>query len=113
MDQSHRIWQSNGSAAHVARFVEPPVKGPAALPQVALGLFWLFLQPNNSQCSNCQIRNRRISTESVTLCSESWGSATSVLPKPTLSPVPPALSGAHQARFSPQLSPLFSLFAPK
>src|ERR1700746_3526263 len=36
--------------------------GPAALPQVALGLFWLFwlfLQPNNSQCSNCQIRNRR------------------------------------------------------
>src|ERR1700759_5308632 len=24
MEQSHRIWQSNGSAAHVARFVEPP-----------------------------------------------------------------------------------------
>jgi hypothetical protein len=27
-----------------------------------------------------------------------------VLPKPTLSPVPPVLSGADQARFSPQLS---------
>jgi hypothetical protein len=27
-----------------------------------------------------------------------------VLPKSTLSPVPPALSGADQARFSPQLS---------
>ena len=40
--------------------------GPAALSQVALGLFWLFLQPNNSQCSNCQIRNTRISTASVT-----------------------------------------------
>src|SRR5260370_7193708 len=24
MYQSHRIWQSNGSAAHLARFVEPP-----------------------------------------------------------------------------------------
>jgi hypothetical protein len=43
--------------------------GPAALPQVALGpllVVWLFLQPNNSQCSNCQIRNTRISTASVT-----------------------------------------------
>ena len=87
--------------------------GPAALPQVALGLFWLFLQPNNSQCSNCQIRNRRISTASVTPCSESWGSATSVLPKPALSPVPPVLSCAHQARFLPQLCWLSSLFAPK
>jgi hypothetical protein len=33
MDQSHRIWQCNGSAAHVARFVEPPVKaGSIATP---------------------------------------------------------------------------------
>jgi hypothetical protein len=41
--------------------------------QVALGLFWLswlFLQPNNSQCSNCQIRNTRNSTASATPCSE-------------------------------------------
>jgi hypothetical protein len=74
MDQSHRIWQSNGSAAHVARFVEPPVRAGsiARLPlrkQVALGLlwpFWLFLQSNNSQYSNCQVRNTRISTASVT-----------------------------------------------
>jgi hypothetical protein len=47
MDQSHRIWQSNGSVAHVARFVEPPDGGGsiAGLPlrkQVALGLSWLF-----------------------------------------------------------------------
>jgi hypothetical protein len=26
MDQSHRNWQSNGSAADVARLVEPPVR---------------------------------------------------------------------------------------
>jgi hypothetical protein len=71
MDQSHRIWQSNGSAAHVARFVWNRRLGPAALPQVALDLFWkfwLFLQPGNSQFSNCQIRNTRISTEAVTPC---------------------------------------------
>jgi hypothetical protein len=42
MDQSHRIWQSNGSAAHVARFVWNRRLGPAALPQVALDLFWMF-----------------------------------------------------------------------
>jgi hypothetical protein len=30
------------------------------------GWVWLFLQPNNSQCGNCQIRNTRISTASVT-----------------------------------------------
>jgi hypothetical protein len=30
--------------------------------------------------------------------------------KTTLSPVPPVLSGADQARFSPPLSSLFSLF---
>jgi hypothetical protein len=29
------------------------------------GWVWLFLQPNNSQCGNCQIRNTRISTASV------------------------------------------------
>ena len=48
--------------------------GPAALPDRPYanrspGLFWmvwLFLQPNNSQGRNCQIRNTRISTESVT-----------------------------------------------
>ena len=48
--------------------------GPAALPDCPFAnrspglfwMFWLFLQPNNSQCSNCQIRNTRISTESVT-----------------------------------------------
>jgi hypothetical protein len=65
------------------------------------------LQPNNSQNSNCQIRNTRISTATVTPCSKSWRRATSVLPKPTLSPVPPVLSGAHQARFSAQLSRCF------
>jgi hypothetical protein len=26
IDQSHRIWQRNGSAAHAARFVKPPVR---------------------------------------------------------------------------------------
>jgi hypothetical protein len=70
MDQSHRIWQSSGSAAHVARLVEPPVGAGsiAGLPvrnQVALDLSWLFLQPNNSQCSNCQIRNTRTSNAFV------------------------------------------------
>jgi hypothetical protein len=42
--------------------------GPVALPlrkQVALGLCWLFLQPNDSQGSNCQIRNTRTFTASV------------------------------------------------
>jgi hypothetical protein len=42
--------------------------GPVALPvrkQVALGLCWLFLQPNNSQGSNCQIGNTRTFTASV------------------------------------------------
>ena len=50
-----------------------PVRGtvrwrPAALPlrkQVALGLCWLFLQPNNSQGSNCQIGNTMTFTASV------------------------------------------------
>jgi hypothetical protein len=50
MDQSHRIWQSNGSAANVARIVEPPggASSIAGLPlrkPVTLGrfrLFWLF-----------------------------------------------------------------------
>jgi hypothetical protein len=32
---------------------------------VVLGHSWLFLQPDNSQCSNCQIRNTRTSTASV------------------------------------------------
>jgi hypothetical protein len=82
---------------------EPPVRA-GSIATGHLGLFWLFLQPNNSQCSNCQIRNTRISTESVTLCSESWGSATSVLPKPSLSPVPPVLSG-HIRLGSPPSSP--------
>jgi hypothetical protein len=49
MDQSHRFWQSNGSATDVARLVEPPVGAGsiAGLPfrkQVALGRAWLFLQ---------------------------------------------------------------------
>ena len=55
------------------RFVEPPVRA-AALPDCPFAngspglfwMFWLFLQPNNSQRSNCQIRNTRISTASVT-----------------------------------------------
>ena len=64
MDQSHRIWQSNGSAAHVARFVEPPggagsIAGLSLSKQVALDRSWLFLQPNNSQCSSCQVRNTK------------------------------------------------------
>jgi hypothetical protein len=98
--------------------VEPPcgAGGIAGLPlrkQVALGLSWLFLQPNNSQCGNCQIRNTRISTAFVTPMLGIRRSATPVLPKPTLSPVPPVLSGADQAPFSRQLGWLFSLFAPK
>jgi hypothetical protein len=48
--------------------------GPAALPDCPFAnrspdlfwMFWLFLQPNNSRCGNCQIRNTRISTASVT-----------------------------------------------
>ena len=53
MDQSHRIWQSNGSAAHAARSWNRRV-GPIALPDRpsqtdALGPSWLFLQRNNSQ----------------------------------------------------------------
>jgi hypothetical protein len=42
--------------------------GPVALPlrkQVALRLCWLFLQPNNSQGSNCQIGNTRTFNASV------------------------------------------------
>src|SRR5271156_6321125 len=70
MDQSHRIWQSDGSAAHVARFVEPPggagsIAGLPLRKQIAFGRSWLFLQPNNSQCSNCQIRNTRTSAASA------------------------------------------------
>jgi hypothetical protein len=47
IDQCHRAWQSNGSAAHVARFVEPPggagsIAGQALRKQVALGRSWLF-----------------------------------------------------------------------
>jgi hypothetical protein len=58
IDQSHRIWQSNSSAAHVARFVEPPgaagsIAGLRHRKRVALGRSWLFLQPNNSQTNNC------------------------------------------------------------
>ena len=56
MDQSHRIWQSNGSAAHPARSWNRRV-GPIALPDLpdrpsqtdALGPSWPFLQRNNSQ----------------------------------------------------------------
>ena len=48
--------------------------GPAALSDCPFAnrspglfwMFWLFLQLNNSQFSNCQIRNTRISTASVT-----------------------------------------------
>ena len=47
--------------------------GPAALPDRPFSrspglfsMFWLFLQPNNSQCGNCEIRNTRISTASLT-----------------------------------------------
>jgi hypothetical protein len=66
-----------------------------------LGHSWLLLQPKNSQFSNCQIRNTKIS-------------AASVIPMPgipakrragpsknqPLSPVPPVLSGADEAPFS-------------
>ena len=63
-------------------------------------LSWLFLQPNNSQSSNCQIRNTRTSTASVIPILESWQNAEPVLPKPALSPVPPDLSGPDQAWFT-------------
>ena len=36
--------------------------GLAASQMVVLGHSWLFLQPNNSQLSNCKIRNTRTST---------------------------------------------------
>jgi hypothetical protein len=39
--------------------------GPAASQMGVLGHSWLFLQPNNSQFSNCQIRNTRISSACV------------------------------------------------
>ena len=47
MDHSHRIWQSNGSVTHVARFVELPdgagsIAGLPLREQVTLGLSWLF-----------------------------------------------------------------------
>ena len=94
--------------------VEPPVRAGSIAtgrPRPLLDV-WLFLQPGNSQFSNCQIRNTRISTEAVTRCSESWGRATSVLPKPISSPVPPVLSGAHQARFSHSSSRCFRYLHP-
>jgi len=85
MDESHRIWQSIGSRAQVARFVKPPVGAGsiAGLPlrkQVALGRSWLFLQPSNSQRS-CQIRNTRTSTAAVIPVCEPRQSAGAVLPK--------------------------------
>jgi hypothetical protein len=57
MDQSHRIWHSNGSVANVARLVESP-GGAVALPDrpFALDRSWLFgpfLQRNISQANNC------------------------------------------------------------
>jgi hypothetical protein len=57
MDQSHRILQSTarqpmGPGSWIRRL------RPAALPDCPFanrspGRFWLFLQPINSQCSNC------------------------------------------------------------
>jgi hypothetical protein len=117
MDQSHRIWQSNGSAAHMARFVPPPVRAGsiARLPfaKRSPGLFWLFLQSNNSQCSNCQIRNTRISAAAVTPMLGILATRRAGPPNADVSPVRPVLSGTHQARFSRQLGWLFSQFAPK
>jgi len=86
MDESHRIWQSAGSGAQLARFVKPPVGAGsiAGLPlrkQVILDRSWLFLQPNNSQRSSCQIRNTRTSTASVVPICEPWQSAGAVLPE--------------------------------
>ena len=51
MDQSHRIWRSNGSAAHGARFVEPPVRAGsiARLPPSQTG------RPTSSGCFCSQI----------------------------------------------------------
>ena len=70
MYQSRRIWQSNGSAAHLARFVEPAggagcIAGLPLREQSAADRSWQFLQPNNSQRSNCQIRNMKTSTAAV------------------------------------------------
>ena len=71
--------------------------------QVALGRSWLFLQPNNSQCDNCQIRNTRTSTASVIPSIGIAANGRPILPKPKLSPVPPVLSGPDQARLFPQV----------
>src|SRR3954468_11994734 len=68
MDQSHRIRQSNGSAAHVARLVEPSDWGgsiaglpfPNRPPSASLGCFRCFLQRNISQTNNCRIGNERV-----------------------------------------------------
>jgi hypothetical protein len=77
---------------------------------VVLGHSWLFLQPNNSQFSNCQIRNTRTSTACVIPTLGIPAKRQAGPSNPTLSPVPPVLSGPDQVRFSPQLSWLFLLF---
>src|ERR1700719_2934206 len=95
MDQSHRIWQSNGSAAHAARSWNRRV-GPIALPDRpsqtdALGPCWLFLQRNNSQTPQLLYKYEDRYPMLGILAGRS-------LPRPMLSPVPPVLAGADQAR---------------
>jgi hypothetical protein len=106
IDESHRIWQSAGSGAQLARFVTPPVRA-AALP-------------------DCPFANRSSSTDPGCFCSQITANAVvakseirglllrlwslSANPgkapgrsfqKRTLLPVPPVLSGPDQARLSP------------
>src|SRR5271155_5725892 len=109
MYQSHRIWQSNGSAAHVARFVEPP-GGAVALPDcpfanrspsAAPGCFCSQITAN-AVIAKSEIRGLLPRLRSPR--SESRRSARPVLPKPTLSPVPPVLSGRDQASATPSVA---------
>jgi hypothetical protein len=76
---------------------------PVALPlrkQVALGLCWLFLQPNNSQGSNCQIGNTRTFTASVIPVLGIPAKRQAGPFKAEIVTCSTVLSGADQARFS-------------
>ena len=65
MDQSHRIWQSNSSAAHLARFVEPPggaggicrtASSQTGSPRPLLAVFAVLCSQTSAKSNNDQLK---------------------------------------------------------
>ena len=100
-DQSHRIWQRNGSA------VEPPGEGrqhagtpfrKPVPPRPLLAVFAVFCSEISTKLIIGKLEIRGYYRSLIPML-RILANAGPLLPKPKLLPVPPVLSGPDQARF--------------